>query len=282
MNYFQKLSKSPLIVDFRKPLSFLSRDFINELSYKFAFVSQIVGIFITALAWFFLSNLFGGAISPRLSEYGGDYFSFVLIGIALSNYLQVSLNSFSGSIRSAQVHGTLEAMLVTQTNIPTIILSSSVYSFIITSFRVFIFLLIGVLFLGFQIDNANYFAALLVLIITIVSFSCLGIVSASFIMVYKKGNPLNWIFVNISWLLGGVLYPITVLPEWLQKVSYFLPITYSLKAMRLSLIKGYSTLEILNLLIPLLIFSGIMLPLSISVFKFAVKRAKIEGSLIQY
>jgi ABC-2 type transport system permease protein len=280
--FFQKLLKTPLIVGFRKPLSFLCRDFINESSYKFAFISQIVGIFITTLAWFFLSNLFGGAISPKLSEYGGDYFSFVLVGIAFSNYLQVSLNSFSGSIRNAQTLGTLEAMLATQTNIPTIILSSSIYNFIITSFRVFVFLIFGSLLFDFQISDANYFAAFLVLIITIVCFSCLGIISASFIMVYKKGNPLNWIFVNLSWLLGGVLYPVSVLPEWLQKISYLLPITYSLKAMRLSLIKGYTTMEIINLLIPLIFFAGIMLPLSISVFKFAVKRSKIEGSLIQY
>ncbi len=116
----------------RKPLAFVYKDFLNESSYKFAFIMQIFGIFFSVLSFFFLSRLFGSAVSPYLEPYGGDYFSFVLIGIAFANYLQVSLRSFSSCIRNAQVMGTLEALLVTQTEIPTIILSSSIYSFVMT------------------------------------------------------------------------------------------------------------------------------------------------------
>ena len=81
MKYFQNWLKTPKIAWFGKPLSFVYRDFINESSYKLAYVSQIVGIFITTLAWFFLSNLFGGVISPKLTEYGGGFFLFVFNGI---------------------------------------------------------------------------------------------------------------------------------------------------------------------------------------------------------
>ncbi len=114
------------------------------------------------------------------------------------------------------------------------------------------------------------------------SFSSLGIMSASFIMVLKKGDPLSWIFTNLSWLLGGVYFPIAVLPGWVQKFSYLLPITYSLEGMRLALLKGYTLRELLPSIIPLLIFTVIMLPVSMWVFKYAVKRAKVDGSLIKY
>lgn len=60
-------------------------------------------------------------------------FSFVLTGIALASYLQVSLTIFFSGIRDAQRLGTLEALLVTQTEMPTIILCSSEYSFVMTS-----------------------------------------------------------------------------------------------------------------------------------------------------
>ena len=282
MNYSQKLLNRNLIFGLRKPLAFICKDFINESSYKLAFVSQLLGIFFTTVVWFFLSNLFGTSVSPYLKKYGGDYFSFVLIGISFTNYLEVSLRSFSSTIRSAQTLGTLEAMLVTQTKANMIIFSSSLYSFIITSFRVFVYLLCGALFFGLPMGNANYAGASLILIITIACFSSLGIISASFIMVFKKGNPLNWIFVNLSYLLGGVLYPISVLPNWLEKISYFLPITYSLEGMRMALIKGYSTHDLLPNIIPLIGFTVVLLPLSMFVFDLSVKRAKMEGSLIQY
>ncbi len=270
------------LISLSKPWAFLLKDFIDETSYKFSFIIQFFGIFFTALVFFFLSKLFGNAISPFLKPYGGDYFSFVLIGIAFANYLQISLRSFSSCIRDAQILGTLEALLVTQTSIPTIIFSSSLYSFVLASFRVIVFLLIGVLALGLNIGDANFMGAILILLLTIFSFSSLGIISASFIMVLKRGDPLSWIFTSMSWLLGGVYYPITVLPDWVQKFSYLLPITYSLEGMRLALLQGYTLRELFPSIIPLLIFTIIMLPISIWVFKYAVKKAKVDGSLIKY
>jgi ABC-type polysaccharide/polyol phosphate export permease len=57
------------------------------------------------------------------------------------------------------------------------------------------------------------------LFLTICAITSIGFVSAAFILVFKKGDPLNWGFSVLSWLLGGVYYPITVLPEWLQHLA---------------------------------------------------------------
>ncbi len=101
-------------------------------------------------------------------------------------------------------------------------------------------------------------------------------------MVLKRGDPFSWVFTSLSMLLGGVIYPITVLPGWVQKFSYLLPITYSMEGMRLALLKGYTLRALLPNIIPLLIFTAVMLPVSMWVFKYAVKRAKADGSLIKY
>ncbi len=159
----------------RKALAFIYKDFISATSYKFAFIAQWFAIFFGALTFYFLSKLFGSAVLPYLKPYGGDYFSFVLIGIAFASYLQVSLNSFSNVIREAQVLGTLEALLVTQTEIPTIVISASLYSFVMTSVRVIVYLLLGAIFFGLDIGDANFIGALVILLLTIVSFSSLGI-----------------------------------------------------------------------------------------------------------
>jgi len=271
-----------IMISIRKPLAFIYRDFINETSYKLAFLMELLGIFFSVLSLFFLSKLFGQAVIPHLKPYGGSYFSFVLIGIAFSSYLQVSLRTFSGSIRGAQTTGTLEALLVTQTGIPTIIISSSLYSFIHTSFRVVAYLLLGLLLFGVSMRGANILAAVLILALTIITFSSIGIISASFIMVIKRGDPATWIFTSLSWLLGGVIYPISILPGWLQKFSYLLPITHSLEGMRLALLKGFSTSALLPHILVLALFSVVLLPLSVGLFGYGVKRAKIDGSLTHY
>jgi len=282
MSYLNTLYVKPNWLSLMKPRAFFYKDFLMQSSYKFAFVTQIAGIIFSASVWFFLSELFGQAVSPYLEQFGGDYFSFVLIGVAFSSYMSVSLSSFSDNIRSAQTLGTLEAMLVTQTRIPVILISSSIYSFVLTSFRVVIFLLFGALFLNLNIESANYVAALLVLGITIICFGTIGIFSASFIIVLKKGDPFRWIFINLSMLLGGVYYPTSVLPEWLKAISAFLPITYSLKGMRLALIQGLDTISIISHMAPLIIGTIILFPLSIMGFQAAVNWAKMEGSLMKY
>jgi len=171
-----------------KPLAFVWKDFIHEASYKLAFFMQVFGILITTVTFFYLSKLLGDVGTSYLKPYGGDYFSFVLIGVAFFNYLKVSMDGLSASIREGQMVGTLEALLVTQTEIPAIILSSSLYSFIFASFKVAVFLILGAFFFGVDMGNANIAGALLILLLTIISFSSIGIISASFVMVLKKGK----------------------------------------------------------------------------------------------
>ncbi|MEW6601520.1 MAG: ABC transporter permease [Nitrospirota bacterium] len=265
-----------------KPLAFILRDIIEDTSYKMSFVMQFVNMFISTSMFYFFSRLLGDAGTAYLGPYGGNYFSFVLIGIAFSSYLSVSMKSLANTIREGQMMGTLEALLVTQTGIPTIVISSSLYSFIWATFKVIVYLLLGALVFGVDLGNVNIIGAGIMLLLTIISFGSLGIFSASFVMVLKRGDPVNWIFSSVSGLLGGLYYPITVLPEWLQTISYLLPVTYALEGMRMAVLKGHTLSELMPNILALTIFSIIMLPMSILVFRYAVRKAKKDGTLTQY
>lgn len=101
-------------------------------------------------------------------------------------------------------------------------------------------------------------------------------------MVLKRGDPVASVFTGISWLLGGAYYPITILPSWLRIFSYFLPITYSLEGMRLALLKGASLYTLLPTISALVIFTAVLMPISIFLFQYAIKFAKRDGSLTHY
>lgn len=263
-------------------LAFIIRDFRVEKSYRLAFIMRFVGIFISIATFFFISQLFGKDTIPQLDAYGGNYFSFVLIGIAFSGLLTVGLNTFSRSISMAQAQGTLEAMLVTPTKLSTIILFSSIWSFIFTSINVVAYLIIGSLIFGADFSGANFLAAFLILALTIPVFSGIGIISASFIIVLKRGDPINWIFGSLSTLMGGTFFPVEVMPDWLQKFAYVFPIFYALRAMRQALIKGASLSAMSFDILALAAMAALVLPLSIMAFKYAIKQAKIDGSLTTY
>ncbi|OPY44181.1 MAG: ABC-2 type transporter [Methanosaeta sp. PtaU1.Bin016] len=101
-------------------------------------------------------------------------------------------------------------------------------------------------------------------------------------MIFKRGDPINMFFMSTSELFGGVLFPIEVFPWWLQIVSSVLPMTYSLNGMRHALLQGYSMQSLAPDILILILFSLILLPLSLFTFRYAVGRVKDEGTLVQY
>jgi ABC-2 type transport system permease protein len=263
----------------RKAWAFVRKDWQIDLSYRLAFAGQLVVVLFVVGAFYFFSRMFIGMQIPSLAPYGGEYFPFVVVGLAFSSYLGVAIRSFSETIRNAQVLGTLEALLVTPTPPWQIIVFSVIYDFLATSMRLVLILAAGTLLFGVSFERANWAGALLVLILTILSFSFLGIFSASLVLAFKRVDPSSWLVQGFSYLLGGVYYPVAVLPDWGQTLAQLLPITHGLEAMRKLLLMGSSLGEVSNSLLGLILFSAIAGPLSIWSFLAALRRVKYEGSL---
>ncbi len=262
--------------------AFFKRDLSQALSYRLSFLLQLGSIFFSVAIFHFVAKLFGSAVAPQLVAYGGDYFSFVLIGLAFTGFLGLSLSNFAQSIRDGQMMGTLEIMLLSPTRLSAILLSSSLWAYLFTTLRVVIYLLVGAFVFGASFHQSNAPAALLVMILSIASFSGIGILSAALVLLVKKGDPITWLLGGASSLLAGVYYPVSVLPEWLEPFSRVLPLTYALDAMRLAMLKGYSIYELRFDILVLLGFTVVLTPLAFLAFRKALKRAKTEGSLIQY
>ena len=261
--------------------AFLTRDFLTQISYRSAFVLSFVGIFFRAFTFFFIAKLVGPSATPMLGKFGGDYFAFVLLGIAFNSYFGLGLNGFASSLRQAQTTGTLEAMLMSPTPVSRLIIGSAVWNYAFTTFRVLVYIVLG-LALGMDLSQANWFPALICLLLSIVSFAAIGIIAAGIIMVIKRGDPLTSLVSSVSALFGGIYYPIDLLPDWLLPISAVLPITYSLRAMRKTLLVGAGFGEIWGDLAILVGFCIVLFPLSLWIFRLAVNRARADGSLAQY
>ena len=80
------------------------------------------------------------------------------------------------------------------------------------------------------------------------------------------------------YLLSGVFYPVSALPGWLQVGSWVLHHTYALEALRLTLLQGASLSQVAPQLGALVLFTIGILPLSFLLFRYAVRRGKVEGS----
>ena len=266
----------------RKVFAFLKKEFLYESSYKFAFLSNALGIVVSLLGYFFIDAMFGHRIAPNLEEFGVNYFPYVLLSSALFGYVGAGLGSFSECLRVEQTEGTLEVILLTPTTISTILFSMVLWNLIFATLHLAIYLLLAIFAFGVDFSNINILSTITIFMLTILSFSGLGILSASFIMVFKRGNPAGWLISGLEGLIGGVYFPVAVLPGWMQVVAQFFPITYAIRAIQLAVYKGYPLMRLSREAGILLLFSVILLPLGLAFFEYSVKRARAAGSLSQY
>lgn len=265
-----------------KLFAFFKRDFLEAASYKFSFVSSIFSVFLSSATFFFISRLIPGGENTSLAPYGGDYFSFVIIGIAFSGFLQIFQQGFPGYIQNAQITGTLEVLLVSRTNIPTILFGSSIYNFLFYLATSIFQIGVAIFVFGLTLGKINWIGFFVVFILSAVCYLSIGILSASFLLVFKSGDPFSWVFGSLSGLFGGVFFPYAVLPPWIRWISYCLPITHTLNGLRYSLLSSASFSQILPSILALLGFAVVLLPLSLYVFSHSLLKAKKDGTLTHY
>lgn len=262
--------------------AFFIRDFRKTLSYRFSFLLDIGSVVFKAATFYFVAQLIGTAAAPHLAEYGGAYFPFVLIGIAFSSYQTVGLNSFAQSLRQEQFMGTLESVLCAPVRIPTFLAGSALWDFFYATFEVALYFGVAMLGFGLTFENASLGPAAVAALLTLAAFMGLGVLSAAFILRYKRGNPVAWILASAGELFGGVYFPINILPDRMRAIAEWMPMTHSLSALRRSLLTGASFTDISPDLAYLSLFTLAVWPLGILVFYFALRRSQADGSLGHY
>ncbi|HHI69321.1 MAG TPA: ABC transporter permease [Planctomycetes bacterium] len=264
----------------RKTIAFMKRDFRIATSYPLAFFLGMGGIFFSVLVWFFLSRMMNQVHMKDLDRYGG-YFAFVIVGIALQNYLAVAMGGLTRSIRESQMLGTLEMLLATPTGLPTIVFASSITPFIVTTLRILVYFLFGA-FWGVTFHVADPMALVLAVVLSILSFATFGIFSASVILVVKRGDPVALLVGAFSTLLSGIYYPVRVLPGWLQQVAWFVPVTHAAEAWRDLVLSGATFSQVSGHLAWLAAFTALFLPLSLLSFGYAIRLARLHGTLAHF
>lgn len=263
----------------RKIAAFFQRDFAIARGYRGALLLETLEALFGVATFYYLSRF---VQSPELSSElpaGTNYFAFALVGFAFFDYLSVALSAFDSSIEEARQNRTLEALLVTQTPLPVILAGSAVYPFVALALRTCVYLAWGALLFGFAPHSANWPGAVAILLTSILAFAGLGILSASYSILFKRGNPAKWIVLGVSGLVGGMMYPVTVLPAPLQLLARLIPVTYSLEGMRAALLAGAGWGVLWHSIVALLVFAVILIPLSFAVFAWALRRTKITGTL---
>jgi ABC-2 type transport system permease protein len=261
--------------------AFLRRDWETDLSYRTAFGLQLVVVLLNLALFYYLGRVIDESDFSTSQGLSGGYFGYVAIGLALLEIVNVSLGSFSRKLREEQTTGTFEALMATPTRTSLIVVSSAAYDLIRATVSGLVVIVAAVIFFGLHIetDPGALLATTAAFIGCVGLFAALGVLIAAFTVVFKRAAGLIGIVVLGLSLLGGVYFPIEVLPPVIQTIAEALPFTWALDVVRAGLLGG----EIdFGQLAGLLGFVAFLFPVSLVVFRLSVWRARRTGTLAQY
>jgi ABC-2 type transport system permease protein len=250
---------------------FMKRDIISFSTYKMNMLLLVGTAIFGALSFAFL----GTSVTNEWVEqtYHMSYTTYLLIGLAFSTYLNQSLTLVQKTINP----WALEEVLVSPTRLSTFIIGSSLWSFIWSTGVVIIYLGLGVLAFGVVL-NINFLATAVVLALGISTFLGFSMIGAGVLIVTKQGDPVTSIITLATSLFGNVLFPIIVMPLWMQAISLIVPQYYFFTSIRFAL-NGSTLLDIWPLVAVLAVMCAIVVPLGYLVYSWCLKTAKKNGTL---
>ncbi len=257
---------------------FVKRGFVHNSSYRLNFSLSVVNVLIGMVSYFFLSRY---ATGQNFGIYSTNSAGAIVVGSTFSIFVSVSLASYSGSLRSEMFLGTIEHWLLSAASLTRLVVLSTIWEFmwpLITTLLSFTFLL---LVLGVHFD-ADWPTVLVFFLLTVVTMSGFGLISAGIIMVSKIGDPLSTAWGAVNTLLIGAIYPIAVLPGWMQAISHALPNFHALNGLRAGMLEHASLRSQTSELIITAAFCAVVVPLGALIFRLGFERARSQGTLGQF
>jgi ABC-2 type transport system permease protein len=254
------------------------RDARLAATYKLQFALNWVSIAAGVVGLAFMAKLISGS---HQSSFGGlSYFEYAVINIA---FLTLELGALDGCekvVRNDQVYGTLPAILSTPTSLSVLAIGSTVWSFAFALVQIACYIGFGALF-GLRLTHIDPLALVAFILLSVAATIPLGVLSTAMVIVFKQGAPVKFVLSNLATIFAGVLFPVALLPAWMQHISWLLPMTHVLNGVR----GAFTGVPIEHLGYDaawLGVVSIALLPLALLTFRAAVARAKIDGSLSHY
>jgi ABC-2 type transport system permease protein len=127
--------------------------------------------------------------------------------------------------------------------------------------------------------------AAFVLLLGVASGHAVGILAASVKVIAKRGDPIIGLYSLATGLLAGTTFPVQLLPVPLRVLSYCLPPTYVISALRRILMPEGDSLSgptALQAILMLLVFLAIVYPLALWLYGRSLEFGRKMGLLAGY
>lgn len=266
-------------------LAFLRKGLLHEFSYKMNMTFRIIAWSLVLLGLSVAGKYIKFMEVDEIAKYQGNFFLFLTSGFIFMDIANTSLQAFHKAIRTEQMQGTLEYLLLNNIKTSTLVLGTGIPRYIIVLIEKIIIILFLMLFLGrisllFQVPDVILWV-ILITFLAILGISGIGMIFAGLAFAFQNVEAVFNAFSIFASIFSGVYFPYEILPVWLR-LGNVLPNTHALEALRLLLLNKQLTSQIFEKIVFLVVLAFIYLLVGNLVFRLGVYRARREGSLTKY
>lgn len=265
----------------RAVLALMRAAWLTATSYRVATLLSLAGLLASIVPLWFIADAVQGIAQEAIRPEGDRYFGFVVLGIAATYVIAAAVSAVPSAIAGSIGSGTFEALLVTRTPLPLLLGGMAGYPLTLSLVRAALLVLAAVL-LGTELRWVMLPFAGLVVALLIAAYAAIGLVAGSLVLVFRTSGPLITAVIAGSGLLGGVYYPTSVIPGWLQRLADLVPLTHGLRAIRRVLLGDASVGEVMPDVALLALIAVTGLALGSLALLAALRRARTVGTLSQY
>lgn len=247
---------------------------------NFNLIKRYIGWEIVFLVYTVVNTLTIAFIGVAPGDEGGERVLYLVVGALLWGFLSVLFHEVAESVQWERWEGTIEYSFMAPMKRLSYLGGVCLYAAAYGAIRTIIVMTAVVAFFDLSLASANLGAALLVLLLSSLSFIGVGLMAAVLpLMSAEKGSQAAHILEAAILLVSGVYYEVDVLPAWLRPVARLSPATYTLRAARAALLRGASLREISSDLLVLLAIGVVLIPLGLQVFNWGELHAMRTGKL---
>ncbi len=206
--------------------------------------------------------------------------TILLVGAVVWAYLGIIFEVLTETVAWERWEGTIEYTFMAPLSRPIHLFGMGLFAIVYGVIRAIMLFAVVALFFHLQLANANFAAALVVLVVASISFIGIGMMTAVLPLISpEKGTQLGFVAQGILLVVSGVYYPVSVLPEWMQWLAKISPATYALDGIRNAIINGADISAMWPDIWPLILIGVVSVPLGLEVFRRGERYAKRHGKL---
>ncbi len=205
--------------------------------------------------------IFGQAMSRTKGIPTGSlsYLDFIAPGILAQSILFISI-FFGIALIWERDMGVLQKLLVSPAPRSVLVIGRALAAGIRGLSQIFIiYLLSFFLNIHLRIDFLPLLGVVLTVILGAAVFSTFSLIMASLVKKRERFMGIGQVLTMPLFFASNALYPIEIMPKWLQIVSVFNPLTYQVAALRNFMITGEATVSSLTMDFAVGVFAFVLL-----------------------